>query len=153
MKTSNLLKLAVLASIQGTNASCLYGMTLLPRPKEGVAAMLPNFTYDDVRGPTMWHSLETNDSTCAVGENQSPIDINTGFFATTGANQVQTNIPDQNVTFENLGTNVEVFVNGTTTFGGSTFNLKQFHYHTPSEHRINGEYFPMEIHMVHEAPG
>jgi carbonic anhydrase len=55
--------------------------------------------------------------------------------------------------FENLGTTVEVIANGTTEFGGKTFNLKQFHFHSPSEHRINEEYFPLEMHMVHEAAG
>lgn len=55
--------------------------------------------------------------------------------------------------FENLGTTLEAIVNGTTEFGGATFNLKQFHFHTPSEHRINEEYFPLEMHMVHEAAG
>jgi carbonic anhydrase len=53
--------------------------------------------------------------------------------------------------FENLGTTVEVICNGTTTFGGKDFSLQQFHFHTPSEHRVAEEYFPLEIHMVHEA--
>jgi carbonic anhydrase len=34
-----------------------------------------------------------------------------------------------------------------------TWTLKQFHFHTPSEHRINGEHFPMEMHLVHQGPG
>jgi carbonic anhydrase len=55
--------------------------------------------------------------------------------------------------FENLGTTVEVIANGTTEFGNKTFNLKQFHFHSPSEHRINEEYFPLEMHMVHQAAG
>jgi carbonic anhydrase len=55
--------------------------------------------------------------------------------------------------FENLGSTIETIVNGTTTFNGSDFSLKQLHFHTPSEHRINEEYFPLEMHMVHEAAG
>jgi len=55
--------------------------------------------------------------------------------------------------FENLGTTVEVIANGTTQFGNKTFNLKQFHFHSPSEHRIDEEYFPLEMHMVHQAAG
>lgn len=53
--------------------------------------------------------------------------------------------------FENLGTTLETVVNGTTTLGGQDFSLAQFHLHTPSEHRIGDEYFPLEMHMVHEA--
>ena len=62
-------------------------------------------------------------------------------------------IPQQAVEFENLNTTIEVVVNGTTTFGGSQFRLAQFHMHTPSEHRINREYFPLEVHMVHQGIG
>lgn len=29
------------------------------------------------------------------------------------------------------------------------YKLKQFHWHTPSEHELNGEKFPVEMHLVH----
>jgi carbonic anhydrase len=32
---------------------------------------------------------------------------------------------------------------------GSTFELKQFHFHSPSEHQLNGENMPAEVHFVH----
>jgi len=35
------------------------------------------------------------------------------------------------------------------TVGGSSYNLLQFHFHTGSEHEINGVATPMEIHLVH----
>jgi carbonic anhydrase len=53
----------------------------------------------------------------------------------------------------NLGTTVEVVANGTTRFGGKLFSLRQFHFHTPSEHRVSEEHYPLEVHMVHEAAG
>lgn len=37
-------------------------------------------------------------------------------------------------------------------FNGTTFELQQFHFHSPSEHRINGLQYPLEMHMVHKAP-
>jgi carbonic anhydrase len=55
--------------------------------------------------------------------------------------------------FENLGSTVEVIAGGITEFANKHYNLKQFHFHSPSEHRINEEYFPLEMHMVHEAAG
>jgi carbonic anhydrase len=61
------------------------------------------------------------------------------------------NIPEQEVEFENLGTTIEVIVNGTTSVAGSDFQLVQFHMHTPSEHHLNGEYHPLEVHMVHQG--
>jgi carbonic anhydrase len=32
---------------------------------------------------------------------------------------------------------------------GRTFELKQFHFHSPSENTINGKHFPLEAHLVH----
>jgi carbonic anhydrase len=32
---------------------------------------------------------------------------------------------------------------------GTRFDLKQFHFHSPSENRINGKSFPLEAHLVH----
>lgn len=52
---------------------------------------------------------------------------------------------------ENLGTTLEVPVTGKTTVAGVEYRLKQFHFHTPSEHRIFEEYYPLEMHMVHES--
>ena len=30
------------------------------------------------------------------------------------------------------------------------YSLLQFHFHTPSEHTINGKKYPMEMHLVHK---
>lgn len=40
---------------------------------------------------------------------------------------------------------------GRLTVDGVTYNFLQFHWHTPSEHRIEGEGTPMEMHLVHQA--
>jgi carbonic anhydrase len=34
---------------------------------------------------------------------------------------------------------------------GKTFELLQFHFHTPSEHTVDGRPFPLELHLVHQA--
>ena len=37
------------------------------------------------------------------------------------------------------------------TVEDQVFDMLQFHFHTPSEHTINGESFPMEMHFVHKS--
>ncbi len=37
------------------------------------------------------------------------------------------------------------------TVGDKTYALVQFHFHAPSEHTVDGEHFPMEMHFVHQA--
>jgi carbonic anhydrase len=51
---------------------------------------------------------------------------------------------------ENLGHTIQVdFKEGSTTMaGGKTYSSRQFHFHTPSEHMIDGITFPMEMHIV-----
>jgi carbonic anhydrase len=67
--------------------------------------------------------------------------------------------PSQPITFtfntgitavENLGHTIQLdFKEGsTTTASGKTYYSKQFHFHTPSEHLIDGMTFPMEMHIV-----
>src|SRR4029077_14774982 len=34
---------------------------------------------------------------------------------------------------------------------GKTYELLQFHFHTPSEHTVDGKAFPLEMHLVHQA--
>jgi carbonic anhydrase len=39
------------------------------------------------------------------------------------------------------------------TVSGRSFELTQFHLHSPSENRIEGESFPLEAHLVHVDAG
>ena len=54
------------------------------------------------------------------------------------------------VAAENLGHTVQVdFRDGSSCLaGGSQYATKQFHFHTPSEHMIDGMTFPLEMHIV-----
>jgi carbonic anhydrase len=40
---------------------------------------------------------------------------------------------------------------GELRVAGVAYKLLQFHWHTPSEHELNGEKFPMEMHLVHRS--
>jgi carbonic anhydrase len=36
---------------------------------------------------------------------------------------------------------------------GDQYNFAQFHFHSPSEHTINGKQYPLEVHFVHQKAG
>lgn len=94
---------------------------------------------------------------------QSPIDFRTkdvvrvrpdglprlefDYRARTDLQVENTGSPDE---FASVRANVPAGA-GRLEVDGVTYELKQFHFHTPSEHRIDGEAFPMEMHLVHQA--
>jgi len=87
---------------------------------------------------------------------QSPIDIgNSSGNSVVSGKSIQLSVPDcpHGAKFENLGTNVEVVANGTLVDVAKTYALAQFHFHTPSEHRIDDEHYAMEMHVVFEVAG
>jgi carbonic anhydrase len=51
---------------------------------------------------------------------------------------------------ENLGHTIQVdFTSGSATLvDGKSYDLKQLHFHTPSEHLIDGVTYPLEMHIV-----
>jgi len=54
---------------------------------------------------------------------------------------------------ENTGSTVQINVPSDSgcrlTIGGEAYFLRQFHFHTPSEHRVDAAQFAMEMHLVH----
>ncbi|MES2740039.1 MAG: carbonic anhydrase family protein [Pseudomonadota bacterium] len=108
-----------------------------------------HWSYTGATGTTHWSELEADFATCKVGHAQSPINI-------LGA--VKAELPA--IGFNYAATAGEVINNGHTiqvnlppgssvSLGGGTYQLLQFHFHTPSEERINGKSFPLVAHMVH----
>ena len=133
----------------GTEAICSHNTHLYSRAG-------PAFGYTGLQGPLNWHSLNENNTKCAKGRFQTPINLDTGVRSEPGIGY-QISYPNtSNATFENLGTTVEVLgedIGGHLTFGGINWELKQFHFHAPSEHRILEEFYPMEVHFVHSNSG
>ena len=147
MRTILSLAFLTAPSILFAHASCIHGTTLLRREVNGGKVQTSAFGYDDETGPLVWAGMNPNNTACHAGHNQSPIVLNAStpdappvavtFHSTHGAE------------LENLGSTLEVLgVNGTTNFQGRDYYLKQFHFHTPSEHRLDSEYYPLEMHMV-----
>jgi carbonic anhydrase len=111
----------------------------------------PHWTYEGEEGPEHWGELGEEYRMCAEGMNQSPIDL---------VAVVNADLPE--LVFDYYSTPVDQINNGHTIqqnvmagsflripARGMSFELKQFHFHSPSEHKINGQSFAMELHFVH----
>jgi carbonic anhydrase len=124
-------------------AMCDHGTSLHRR--DGAA----RFSYTGLAGPLNWHGIGSGNMDCALGHGQSPIDIQPSTTKSVLGKQISLCIRSlRHGHLENLGTTLEVPVNGSLTLSGHEYSLRQFHFHTPSEHRIDGEYYPMEVHFV-----
>ena len=120
----------------------------------------PNFSYDGTLGPIGWAAIDPEkNQLCAHGREQSPINFDAATVKTvldgesTRPRLNYPTVPSANLT--NLGTTIEAKVGGELTLptDGSVWKLDQFHFHTPSEHRLSDEWFPLEIHFVHKHKG
>ena len=110
-----------------------------------------HWSYEETEaGPAHWGELNRDFSVCAEGQQQSPVDLHDGirsqlppfhshwrseaFRVVNNGHTLQLNASP--------GSYVEV--------GHARYDLAQFHFHTPSEHAVNGKRTAMEVHFVHQ---
>jgi carbonic anhydrase len=111
-----------------------------------------HWSYEGEEGPEQWGELDPSYATCSGGTEQSPIDV----AATTGediANIEFAYAPVSPLHIINNGHTVQVNVPAGSSIAvdSTTFGLVQFHFHSPSEHTIDGQASAMELHLVHKA--
>lgn len=112
----------------------------------------PQWSYAGATGPDHWAELDGAFQTCAIGQQQSPIDLQT-----LGGPQPRTLRLDYGPAGTRIrNTGRSIFVDCrthacTVGLGGQLYNLMQFHFHHPSEHQLGGRSFPAEVHFVHRS--
>lgn len=111
-----------------------------------------HWTYTGDTAPKNWSHLSNQYLTCE-GKAQSPINIDSKDPVHNKVNNLQVNYKNTDVVIENNGHTEEFIVSkgNTLNLNGKTYSLKQFHLHTPSEHTINNQHFPLEAHFVNQA--
>ena len=86
------------------------------------------------------------------GGMQSPINIETGAAeAMIEDGSLNLDYAEEIIDVIDNGHSIEMEDGGQATIAGRSFELTQFHLHSPSEHTLDGEYFPIELHFVHKA--
>ena len=107
-----------------------------------------HWAYSGEEGPGNWARLAPEFSACD-GKNQSPVNL-TGF--------IEADLKPIEISYQAGGD--EILNNGHTvqvnyapgssiSIDGVQFDLKQFHFHAPSENHIDGKAYAMEAHLVH----
>lgn len=87
------------------------------------------------------------------GQRQSPIDIQTSQIKTNEElADVQVNFSKMTATFFNNGQNLQLLGTGQASFNHRLFDFVQVHFHSDSEHRIDGKGFPLEGHFLFQSP-
>ncbi len=131
-------------------AAALTGHTA-PETVEAHATGDVHWTYDGASGPQAWGQLKPDFNLCAIGRRQSPIHIEESGTLRGPAEPIRFNYPPSSASVVNNGHTIQVDVVGdnSITVRGSEFKLLQFHFHHPSEERVNFQSFAMVAHLVH----
>ena len=109
--------------------------------------------YTGDEGPEHWSEMSSEFALCADGTAQSPIDI---------SDAAEVDLVDIEFNYGETG-QACILNNGHTiqsnvdpgsliVYNGISYDLLQFHFHSPSEHTIDGEAAAMEVHFVHQDP-
>jgi carbonic anhydrase len=80
----------------------------------------------------------------------TPIDINDSVLRST--QHLEINYQNSAANISNTGHSLELTFPGVDNYilwNGNIYYLKQIHLHSPAEHRIYQEFFPLEFHLVH----
>ncbi|GAB2611559.1 carbonic anhydrase [Streptomyces capparidis] len=110
----------------------------------------PHWSYEGAEGPANWATLAEDFEACEKGREQSPVDLDENTAVAV----------DKTVTVDYRPVTAELVNNGHTiqatvspgsriVIDGTSYDLKQFHFHLPSEHTEEGRHSAMEMHFVH----
>lgn len=123
-----------------------------PASKQAMpAASAVHWGYDGKTGPSRWGQLEQDYRTCARGHAQSPINIHTKDVTASDLGVIRFDYKAGALRIVDTGHTVQVNVDDGSSIqiAGQTYALKQFHFHHPSEERIDGKAYDLVAHLVH----
>lgn len=129
-------------------------------PPSGTAAAAPAsarppaaaaWGYGPDDGPAVWGRLDAAFRACAVGREQSPIDLTGGRRA--DLTPIDFDYRRTRAAIENTGRTIQATPGPGSgmVLDGVRYALQQFHFHHRSEHTVDGVRMPLEMHLVHRS--
>jgi carbonic anhydrase len=108
-----------------------------------------HWSYEGETGPENWARLKPEWAVCGNGKRQSPIDIRDGFGV--DLEPIEFDYRPSRFRIVNNGHTIQASLGygNTMTVMGRHFELLQFHFHRPSEERVDGRASDMVAHLVH----
>lgn len=113
------------------------------------SAWSQHWGYKGEAGPENWSKIDQKFAMCAIGRNQSPIDLAGFVEAELKPLTLDYKAGAATAVFNGHTIQIDYAPGSTLNVDGRTFELKQFHFHSPSENHIGGKSFPLEGHLVH----
>jgi len=135
-------------------AKALVAKMAPPAPAHGA---MPNprgqdihWAYSGDTGPDSWGRLKPEFQQCMLGKRQSPIDIRDGIPVQLDPIQFDYHPSGFRVIDNGHTVQVNVEPGNSIVVQGHRYELFQFHFHRPSEERINGRQYEMVAHLMHK---
>jgi len=114
----------------------------------------PKWAYEGKSGVYNWGKLSEEFIMCDKGTKQSPVDfVNTEKDAR--LQPIEFHYQADDTSLENDGHTLRAKYSGLNNYikhGDDKYFLSEFHFHTPSEHYVDGAPYDMEVHLVHQNP-
>jgi len=131
---------------QAAAAAAALAIAAANAPKRGTA-----WSYEGELGPANWSKINDGWAKCGTGNRQSPIDLRDGIKV--NLEQIGFDYHPSSFNEVNNGHTIQVEVGSGNfiTVGNQTYELQQFHFHRPSEEKINGKGTEMVMHLVHKS--
>ncbi len=124
----------------------------------GCGASLPSenpdedWRYDGAAGPAHWGRLHPQFHSCLSGEGQSPISIDRALPQALPQIRFRYAASKAKIKYDGRLVRLEVPDGGEVVVARRHFALREVLLHSPSEHRLRGQSYPLEVQLVHEGP-
>jgi len=107
--------------------------------------------YEGPHGPSGWGELDSASQACSLVCAQSPIELSGAIPAKIAHLSIAWQ--PETFTIRNNGHTIQAdaLPGSFAIIGAERYELQQFHFHTPSEHTLDGAHAAMEVHFVHES--